>query len=166
MAMSSAHIKDKWWTLVCATSRKRKVIYRTDFMSLSIAWSRPCLWQTKRWSVLMFSLFFPYEGKWKLVHHCILVQDSLLSNQCRSEMGVMVNASIGRIEQEKILSQNNTTVPQCHSLPASITKGTLKQAFCSPIHPPDPDALCPFGSFLWFHSDFINICLVWVFSGR
>lgn len=90
-------------------------------------------------------MFSPLRAlkKCKLVGYCILVQGSLLIDACGSEKGVMVNASGGRLAQEKSLLLNNATIPQCHSLPVPTTKSTLKPTFYSLIHPSEPDALSP-----------------------
>lgn len=84
----------------------------------------------------------------ELVDYCVPVQGSLLIDARGSEKGVMVNASGGRLAQEKSLLQNNATVPQCHSLPVPITKSALKPTLYGLIHPSDPDALSPFWVFL------------------
>lgn len=172
---STAHMKDKWWPYVRNQLLQSKVIHRSDcvehhdhclFKAMTL--TTKCTAKTlvaslQGGGLVMF--FFLCRRKRKLVH-CILVQGSLLSDVRGSERGEMVNASGGRLAQEKSLLWNNAQVPQCHSLPVPITKSALKPTFCSLIHPSDPDALfIPSGSFY-------NLALAlelfsgWVFPGR
>lgn len=146
---------EKGQMVAACTSHIRKltkVIYRTDSTC-------SCL-------VKATTVFAPHQHLWphcrdgcgdvcplrvlrkcELVVYCILVQGSLLIDARGSEKGAMVNASGGRLAQEKSLLQNNATVPQCHSLPVPITKSTLKPTFYSLIHPSEPDALSLYWGF-------------------
>lgn len=54
---------------------------------------------------------FSPRRKCELVDYCVPVQGSLLSAACGSGQGVMVNASDGRLAQEKSLLLNNPTMP-------------------------------------------------------
>lgn len=87
----------------------------------------------------------------RLVDYCVPVQGSLLVDARGSEEGVMVNASDGRLAQERAFYK---TIPQCHSLLVPVTKSALKPTLYGLIHPSDPDALSPLWVFLEFNFGF------------
>lgn len=88
----------------------------------------------------------------KLVGYCLPVQGDLLTNTRELEKGAVVNTCSGRLAQatyrpESFL-QSRASIPQCHSLPAPVTKSSLKLTLYALFHPFDPDALSPFWLFL------------------